>query len=148
MTTLQFSLFRFYWKISQIEKMQRLMQMNHLCYFSYVSCLVSHQLPFFYMQWSMECSRDSTYFCYSCRNVMHFFKPNPFASTYACLILCFLIFVVCLLHLVNFVMSSLKCTFWNHMPSFIKLIGNLHPITLLKTFPPPTIFSHKCQVVE
>ncbi len=59
------------------------------------------------------CLRGSTRFCYSCKNVMHFFKPNPFASTCTCLTLCLLIFVICPLHLVNFLPTLLGCTFWN-----------------------------------
>jgi hypothetical protein len=51
MTIFSFSLFQIYWKFSQIEKMQGLMQKNHLCYFSYASCLASHQLPLFYKWW-------------------------------------------------------------------------------------------------
>ncbi len=80
------------------------------------------------------CSKGPTNFCCSCKNVVLFFKPNPLASTCACFTLCLLILVWCLSHFVNFASTLFGHTFRNHGPSFIKLIGNLHPITLSKTF--------------
>ncbi len=79
------------------------------------------------------CSRGPTNFCRSCKNVVHFFKPNPLASKCACFTFCLLILVLCPSHFVNFAPTLFECTFRNHGPNFIKLIDNLHPITLLKT---------------
>ncbi len=69
------------------------------------------------------CPKGPNSFFYASKNVMHFFIPNPYVSTCVYLILCLSIFVVCILHLVNFFLTLFGFTFQNHKQNFIKLVN-------------------------
>lgn len=53
------------------------------------------------------CFRGPMSFCYSYKNVVHFFNQNPFANICVCFILYLSILLICFSHFVNFVPTLL-----------------------------------------